>query len=130
MLLDIGSIDERLLAGPVDGVERDGVSRMRSLTVIQAARTYILDAGVHRDGDIGDGVDCVGSEIELQPSVFISATSCLIRRALGSVKMRRKSSRVARGLHADQRPPLRLGDGSDTLAMSNAPEAVNRMWSV
>ncbi len=64
MLLDIGGVDHDLLAGPVGGVEGDVVEDALHHRH-QAARADILDCCVHLHGDIGDGVDGVGGEFEL-----------------------------------------------------------------
>ena len=94
MLLDIGGVDHHLLAGPVAGVEADIVEDALHHRH-QAARADILHRRVHLHRDIGDRLDGVVGEFELTPSVCISATYCLMRQAFGSVRMRRKSSRVS-----------------------------------
>ena len=65
------------------------------------------------------------------PSVCISATYCLMSEASGSVRMRRMSSRVSAfsSTRIGSRP-CSSGNRSDGLAMWNAPDAINRMWSV
>ena len=65
------------------------------------------------------------------PSVSISATYCLISEASVSVRMRRKSSRVS-ALSSTRigSRPCSSGNRSDGFDRWNAPEAMNRMWSV
>ncbi len=67
----------------------------------------------------------------VKPSVAISATYCLMRLASGSVRMRRKSSRVsAFSSTRIGRRPCSSGRRSDGFATWNAPEAMNSTWSV
>ena len=64
-------------------------------------------------------------------SVASSATYCLIRLASGSVRMRLKSSRVSAcsSTRIGNRP-CNSGSRSDGFARWNAPDAMNRIWSV
>ena len=80
---------------------------------------------------VGELVDRVLGEVELTPSVASSALYCLIRLASGSVRMRRKSSRVS-GFSSTRigRRPCSSGNRSEGLARWNAPEAMNSTWSV
>ena len=64
-------------------------------------------------------------------SVAISAMYCWTRLASGSVRMRRKSSRVSGcELDADRQAALQLRQRSDGLASGRRPRQMNRMWSV
>jgi hypothetical protein len=65
------------------------------------------------------------------PSVFSSATYCLINDASGSVRMRRRSSRLSAfsSTRIGSRP-CSSGNRSDGLEMWNAPDAMNSTWSV
>ncbi|MNY70064.1 hypothetical protein D3C86_2081200 [compost metagenome] len=64
----------------------------------------------------------------LTPSVPINALYCSVNEALGSVRMRSKSS-VVSACNSTRigRRPCSSGIKSDGLAVWNAPEAINRM---
>ena len=70
-------------------------------------------------------------KVSVTPSVAISAWFWRIRLASGSVRMRRKSSRVsAFSSTRIGRRPCSSGSRSEGLATWKAPEAMNSTWSV
>ena len=91
----------------------------------------VLGLLVDLPGDLGDALDAVGGEFESAPSVFPSApgTARSARRPArsGCARSRRRqrgsSTRIGRR-------PCSSGIRSDGLLRWNAPEAMNRMWSV
>ena len=119
------------LAGAVAGGEADLLDHLLQHG-LQPAGADVLDRAVHRHGGVGQGVDgVVGEGRGSRPRSAISAWCWRIRLASGSVRMRRRSSRVsAFSSTRIGRRPCSSGSRSEGLATWKAPEAMNRMWSV
>ena len=109
MAAHVGRVDHDLLALLVGGVEADLVEHALHHR-LQAPRADVLDrsftsAAISAIASMASAVNSRST-----PSVASSALYCLIRLASGSVRMRRKSSRVsAPELDADRQAALQLG---------------------
>src|SRR5262249_30257663 len=106
-------------------------SSTRSITV--CSRRAPMFSTVELTDTATSAIASIASSLKFKvtPSVAISATYCLISDASGSVRMRRRSSRVS-GLSSTRigSRPCSSGKRSDGLARWNAPDAMNRTWSV
>ncbi len=95
---------------------------------VQAAGTDVFGLLVDLVGNLGQALDAVGEELDVQPSVFSNAWYCSVSDACGSCRIRSKSSGVsAFSSTRIGRRPCSSGTRSLGLLKWNAPEAMNRM---
>ena len=131
VLFHVGGVDLDRLAGAVGRREARRRRARAPSPSAAAARRYSPRSNSPPRPMSATASMASSENSSVTPSVPISATYCLISDASGSVRMRRKSSRVS-GLSSTRigRRPCSSGRRSDGFAVWNAPEAMNRMWSV
>jgi hypothetical protein len=109
MAAHIGGVDHDLLAVLVGGVERDVVENALH-NGEQPAGADILDGGVYLDADIGDGVNRVLGEFEIdtlglhQRNILLDEAGLGLGEDTAEILARQRAK-----LDADRKPALKLG---------------------